>query len=159
MKGYNMATIRQIQHFLVLAKELHFAKSASILGITQATLSSEIKKLENSLGFQLFDRSNKWEISLTAAGENFFAGVTDIPDMLASARQSAAGIAKGEAGVLSIAISDFIYDFFNLGEVCRQMRQHYPQVKLQIHEVLRSPHVAERIRHGKADIGFFTVFV
>lgn len=152
-----MATIRQIQHFLVLAKELHFAKSANILGITQATLSSEIKKLEDSLGFLLFDRSNKWEISLTVAGENFYNSVCDIPDMLNNARQNAAKIARGEAGVLTIAISSFIYDFFNLGDICRKMRNKYPAVKLQIYDVLRSPQVAEKLRHNKADIGFFTI--
>lgn len=152
-----MATIRQIQHFLVLAKELHFAKSANILGITQATLSSEIKKLESSLGFQLFDRSNKWEITLTAAGESFFNSICDIPDMLKNAQKNAAGIARGNAGILSIAISSFIYDYFNLGEVCRIMREKYPAVKLQIYDIMRSPQVAERVRHGKADIGFFTI--
>ena len=38
-----MVTIKQISNFLVLAKTLHIAKAAHELGISQATLSGEIK--------------------------------------------------------------------------------------------------------------------
>lgn len=152
-----MTTIKQLHHFLVLAEKLHFAKAAEELGITQATLSNEIKKLETVLGFQLFDRSNKWEISLTAPGASYLQHVREIPAMLHFARENAREIARGESGILSIAISSFIYDFFNLGEVCRKMRLQYPGVTLKIYDTLRSPLVAECIRQGKADVGFFMV--
>ena len=152
-----MTTIKQLQHFLTLAEKLHFAQAAEDLGITQATLSNEIKKLETSLGFQLFDRSNKWEISLTASGASYLQHVKEIPAMLDFARQNAREIARGESGILTIAICSFIYSFFNLGEVCRKMRLQYPKVKLQIHDVMRSPQVAEKVRKGMVDIGFFTI--
>ena len=152
-----MTTIKQLHHFLVLAEKLHFAQAAEELGITQATLSNEIKKLEKALGFQLFDRSNKWEITLTAPGASYLQHVREIPSMLTFARENAREIARGESGILSIAISSFIYDFFNLGEVCRKMRLQYPGVTLKIYDTLRSPLVAESIRQGKADVGFFMV--
>lgn len=54
-----MVSIRQIKNFLVLAEVLHFAKAAAILNISQATLSCEIKKMEQTLGVKLLDRSDK----------------------------------------------------------------------------------------------------
>ena len=66
MKGYQiMATFKQIRNFLTLAQELHFARAAETLGISQAALSAEIRKLEQDVGCQLFDRSDRWQIRLT----------------------------------------------------------------------------------------------
>ncbi len=152
-----MTTIKQLRHFLVLAEELHFAKAAAILGITQSTLSNEIKKMEESLGFKLFDRSDKWDIALTIPGKNFLRHVKDIPSMLESARQNALEIARGQAGILTIAVSNFAYDLFNIGELCRKMRLAYPGVKLKIYDVQRSPQVVKNIRNGQVDVGFFMV--
>ena len=59
-----MLTLNQLKNFLLLAEILHFAKTAERLGITQAALSRDIKKLENEIACQLFDRSDKWNISL-----------------------------------------------------------------------------------------------
>ncbi|MBQ4329145.1 MAG: LysR family transcriptional regulator [Lentisphaeria bacterium] len=149
-----MNTIKQLRHFLALARELHFARAASQLGISQAALSNEIKKLETSLGFQLFDRSDRWEITLTDAGKSFFNGIKDIPETLDFAKTNAAEIARGKAGTLSIAISYFYYDYFNLGEVCRKMQERYPNVKLRICDMQRSSQIRECLKQGQADVGF-----
>jgi DNA-binding transcriptional LysR family regulator len=50
------------------SNELHFTKSAKKLGITQPTLSHQIKILEQELGFLLFNRIGK-KIELTKVGE------------------------------------------------------------------------------------------
>ncbi|MBR7131316.1 MAG: LysR family transcriptional regulator [Lentisphaeria bacterium] len=152
-----MTTVKQLKHFLVLSEELHFARAAEKLGISQATLSNEIKKMEKHLGFQLFDRSNKWEISMTAAGKSFYQQVGNVPEILDQARQHALEVARGRAGELSVAIASFLYDYFNMGCVCKKMRQQYPDVKQKIYDVLRSSQVAEYVRSGKADAGVMMV--
>jgi DNA-binding transcriptional LysR family regulator len=50
------------------SNELHFTKAAKKLGITQPTLSHQIKILEQELGFLLFNRIGK-KIELTKVGE------------------------------------------------------------------------------------------
>jgi LysR family cyn operon transcriptional activator len=42
--------IRQLEYFSVLCEELHFTKAAEKMGITQPTLSHQIKALEDDLG-------------------------------------------------------------------------------------------------------------
>lgn len=152
-----MATIKQLCNFLVLCRELHFARAAEKLGISQATLSNEIKKMEQDLGFQLFDRSNRWGITLTDAGKSYWFGVKEIPEMLEGARQNAAEIARGHAGILTIGISNFSYDYFDMGELCRKMRERYPDIQLKIYDMQRSPHVVESLRRGQIDVGFFMI--
>ena len=58
---------RDIANFLVLAKELHFRRSAELLYISQPALSRQIKKLESQLGLKLFERHNR-KVELTTVG-------------------------------------------------------------------------------------------
>lgn len=59
---------RLLQYFAILSQELHFTKAAEKLGITQPTLSQQIRLLENSLDTVLFRRMGK-KIELTESGE------------------------------------------------------------------------------------------
>ena len=61
-------TIKQIEYFLRLSKNLSFAKTAKELYTTQPTVTREIKPLENELGVELFFRNNR-VVELTAEGE------------------------------------------------------------------------------------------
>ncbi|MGV3139608.1 LysR family transcriptional regulator [Brevibacillus agri] len=50
---------RQLQYFLMLCNELHFSEAAYKLGISQPTLSQQIRVLEDEVGVPLFDRIEK----------------------------------------------------------------------------------------------------
>lgn len=58
-----------LRTFLEVNKTKHFGKAARSLFVTQSTISSRIKMLEESIGYQLFSR-NRNDIQLTLAGEN-----------------------------------------------------------------------------------------
>ncbi|WP_411719834.1 LysR substrate-binding domain-containing protein [Mycetocola sp.] len=60
-------TLRQIEVFVVVARELHFGNAARKLNVTQATASQEVKRLELTLGLRLLQRSTR-SVSLTPAG-------------------------------------------------------------------------------------------
>ena len=64
--GYQ-TEIRHFRYFLAVAEELHFKKAAEKLFISQPGLSRQIRQMEEQLGYQLFERSNK-RVSLTPAG-------------------------------------------------------------------------------------------
>jgi DNA-binding transcriptional LysR family regulator len=68
LKGTVYIDLRHLKYFLMGSNELHFTKAAEKLGITQPTLSHQIKILEQELGFLLFNRIGK-KIELTKVGE------------------------------------------------------------------------------------------
>ena len=58
--------IRLLKYFLAIVEEGSISKAATVLHITQPTLSRQIKNFEESLNTLLFDRDN--HMALTAAG-------------------------------------------------------------------------------------------
>ena len=149
-----MVTIKQIQSFLVLAKELHFAKSANLLGISQSTLSCEIKKMEDKLGFKLFDRSDKWEIKLTEAGQHYLHLVEKIPSDINFAAEDANRVARGELGILNISAASMVYESVNLARIYKLMMLHYPDIKIRQTEYFSPEIVTDKVLNHRADIGF-----
>ncbi len=64
----NQLELRHWRYFLAVANNLHFRKAADQLYISQPGLSRQIAQMEESLGFQLFERHNR-KVELTAAGK------------------------------------------------------------------------------------------
>ena len=64
-------TLRQLEIFASLANTRSFRRSADSFGISQASVSNQLKTLEAQLGVQLFDRKPGRRPSLTAAGLAF----------------------------------------------------------------------------------------
>ncbi|HRO14076.1 MAG TPA: LysR family transcriptional regulator [Paracoccus sp. (in: a-proteobacteria)] len=60
--------IDRLNMFMVLAREQHFGRAAEALGITQPSLSSAIRALEDQLGVQLVRRGSRYR-GLTPEGE------------------------------------------------------------------------------------------
>jgi LysR family cyn operon transcriptional activator len=60
--------LRLLEYFLTVSEELHFTRAAEKLGISQPTLSQQIKVLEGTLGISLFKRVGK-KVFLTESGE------------------------------------------------------------------------------------------
>jgi DNA-binding transcriptional LysR family regulator len=62
--------IYQIRYFLAVVDAGNFSRAAERVHVTQPTLSTGVKKLEDELGVALFERDNR-VVKLTAAGEQF----------------------------------------------------------------------------------------
>jgi len=149
-----MATTRQIEIFIQLANQLHFGRAAQILNISQAALSKELSSLEQSLNVRLVDRSNKWNIVLTAAGKAYFQQIKNLPHILERAEKSARRANRGETGTINIAVANLIYDYLQLGDFFRLVHEKYPELKLIIRDFQGSPVICNQIVAGEADIGF-----
>lgn len=62
--------LRQIEYFLVVARQQNFTRAARAMGLAQPALSQQMKRLEDDLGVILLDRSTR-PLTLTEAGHAF----------------------------------------------------------------------------------------
>ncbi|MGW1161971.1 LysR family transcriptional regulator [Streptomyces sp. NPDC002519] len=81
--------IHHLRCFLTLADERHFTRAADRLGITQPTLSRQLRRLEDTLGYRLLDRSTRHP-HLTPEGHRLRAELSVLLPQLEAALEPAA---------------------------------------------------------------------
>src|ERR1041384_7803934 len=95
--------LRHLRYFCALAEQLHFTKAAVLLNVAQPALSHQIKQLEDELGTQLVERTNR-RVRLTEAGELFFVRATSILEQIDQTSREVTRVGKGDAGSLVIGV-------------------------------------------------------
>lgn len=140
--------LRLVRYFLVMAEELHFTAAARRLYVSQPALSNQIRRLENQLGVQLFDRSPRG-VTLTAAGDAF----------LPHARNAIAAIRSGVADATAAAGRDEVLridvlesDLATPRAVLARLRKRLPTLRLEVSSRgSRDQH--RRLLNGELDLG------
>ncbi len=143
-------TFKMLKYFYVLAEELHFGRAAEKLFITQPPLSLQIKKLEDILGFQLFER-NKNSVRLTKAGFVAYGETQKILNQLENSFNliSVAGRRQNNhiiLGVISSVLQPWLF------KILDEISEEYPHLSWDIVE--KSPYRQQLdIKVGAIDIG------
>ena len=140
--------LRALQYFVKLADLRHFSKAAEACFVSQPTLSTQIKKLEDELGVQLVERSPK-NIMLTPVGveiaDRARLVLSDIDQLRAVARRSG-NPAEGE---LRLGLFPTLAPYF-LPHVVPSLRRRYPRLRLQLAEE-KSDNILRMLRQGELD--------
>ena len=117
----NQIEYRHLKYFLAVAETLHFRKAAEKLFISQPGLSSQIKQMEDNLGFKLFERLNK-KVYLTVAGAYLKKEIALTLSNLEDVFEYAKLLDQGVEGKI------------NMGYVGSAMQNVVPQLLLNIRE-------------------------
>ena len=80
-------TIRQLELFSVVYEVQNLTRAAEVLYMTQSAVSQNLKKMEEELGVQLFERSNR-QITPSRAGESFYHYVRRILEDYRAAQEA-----------------------------------------------------------------------
>lgn len=83
---YRLPSLNTLRAFEAAARHLSFKTAASELGVTAGAVSQQIKKLEASLGVQLFRRLPHG-LLLTSEGEDYLPSITKVFDDLTLATE------------------------------------------------------------------------
>jgi DNA-binding transcriptional LysR family regulator len=131
--------IDHIECFIFVALTGSFSKAATLLYLSQPTVSLRIKSLETNLNYKLFQRTGN-TISLTEEGEIFLPYAKKMLQSLQDGQQAIQRIHGYLEGELSIS-SVFGAALYLLPKLVEQFQQIYPKVKLTIftghsHQVL-----------------------
>ncbi len=151
----NNITLKQLRAFVTVAVECSFTLAAGKLHVTQSTLTSAIKTLEDELGTPLFDRSTR-SVMLTHQGALFLPAarrlLRDLNDSLDDLRMMTAR----ERGSVSVCgAGSFIR--YVLSPALAMMAADYPHIHVRLSEgTTRS--VTPMVLSGEADFGVITLF-
>lgn len=142
--------IRHLRYFCVLAEQLHFTKAALLLNVAQPALSHQIRQLEEELGTQLVERSNR-RVRLTAAGEVFRDRAARILEQVDQAARETARVGQGDSGSLVVGVVSTAVCSV-LPELLRGFRREAPNISIDIREMEPAEQV-EALRRESIDIG------
>ncbi|MGI6731098.1 MAG: LysR family transcriptional regulator [Anaerovoracaceae bacterium] len=96
-----MLDLRQLSYFVSVAEKKSFTKAAADHYIAQASISQQIRSLENQLGVKLLDRNNR-SVELTPAGQVLLVKAKRLLSETKEIAESAQRAAKGFEGTLRI---------------------------------------------------------
>ena len=140
--------LRDLKYLVALADLRHFGKAADACFVSQPTLSTQIRKLEEELGVTLVERAPR-KVMLTAAGQDVVQRarriIADVDEMKEAARRSK----DPEAGSLRLGVFPTLGPYL-LPHVVPQLRKRFPQLELLLVEE-KSDVLIQRLREGKLD--------
>ena len=142
--------LRQLRYFIAVAEEGSFSRAAGRLHVSQPPLSTQIKSLEDELGAQLLERSNRG-VSLTPAGMVFFEETRAVLARLEHAKKETLRANRSDIGMLSIGFVS-IADYGILPPALKTFRSNYPLVEVQLHELTTDAQIRE-LRAARLDLG------
>lgn len=139
-----------LKTFLEVNRTRHFGKASENLFVTQSTVSSRIKLLEEAVGTALFTRTRN-DIQLTAAGQRLIKHAESMLTIWNQARQQIA-IDDGDKVPLTIAGMPSLWDIA-LQNWLHKIYAKYPQLALTT-ETISNEAANRRLMDGTLDIAF-----
>lgn len=122
----------EMKYVYAVYQHRSFSKAAKQLFVTQPTLSAMIRKVEESIGCPIFDRSTV-PITVTKEGEFYIHSIEQIIAIQKSMTDYFQDIADLKSGVLSIGGSSYFCSYF-LGEIIGQFKRRYPGIQINLQE-------------------------
>ena len=140
--------LRDLHYLIALAELRHFGKAAEACFVSQPTLSTQIRKLEEELGVVLVERAPR-KLMLTAAGQDVVLRARRIVAEVEQMKESARRSRDPEAGSLRLGVFPTLGPYL-LPHVVPQLRERFPQLELLLIEE-KSDVLLARLREGKLD--------
>ncbi len=142
-------TLTELKYVVAVARERHFGRAAAACFVTQPTLSVGVRKLEEELGIQLFERQHG-EVVVTPAGETI---VEQARRVLEEARRIEALAEQNRdqlSGPLRIG-AIFTAGPYLIPQFIHKLKRRAPQMPLIVEENYTAK-LADRLRDGDVDV-------
>lgn len=145
-----MPTLSQLEYIVAVDKHRHFGKAAEECHVTQPTLSMQIQKVEEEIGYPLFDRLKK-PIVPTSKGQRFISQAKVLlfehhKLMDLSRQQSSETSGELRLGVIP-TIAPYLLPLF-----IEAFSKQYPKIQLYVDE-LKTETIIKMLKEDQIDAG------
>ncbi len=140
--------VRALQYFVKLADLKHFSKAAEACFVSQPTLSTQIRKLEEELGVQLVERAPR-KVMLTPVGVEIAERARGVLNEIEQIRAVARRNTNPADGTLRLGIFPTLAPYL-LPHVIPSIRKSFPKLKLQLSEE-KTDDILNLLHRGELD--------
>lgn len=140
--------LRDLRYLVTLAELLHFGRAADACHVSQPTLSTQIRKLEEELGVALVERAPR-HVMLTAAGQDIATRARRVLAEVEQMRETARRTSDPEAGSVRLGVFPTLGPYL-LPHVVPRIRARFPRLELLLVEE-KTEVVLHMLRDGKLD--------
>ncbi len=148
MAYYTHMNLRDLRYLVAVAEHRHFGRAAEACFVSQPTLSTQLKKLEEFLGVTLVERNNR-QVMLTPVGESI---VSQAQRVLREANQLV-GIAEAHrdpyGGDFRLGVIPTIAPYL-LPKILTPLRKAFPDLRMQLTESQTSV-LTQMLKGGELD--------
>ena len=142
-------TLTELRYIVTLAQQQHFGQAAKLCHVSQPTLSIAVKKLEQELGIDLFERS-KNNVRTTPIGEQVIAQAQRVLEESASIKDIASAGRDQLKSPLHVGaiftIGPYLFPHF-----IPALQKAVPQMPLVVEEGFTGT-LRQRLRKGELDV-------
>jgi LysR family hydrogen peroxide-inducible transcriptional activator len=142
-------TLTELRYIVAVARERHFGHAAQACHVSQPTLSVAIKKLEEELGVQLFERG-PGEVAVTPVGQRVIEQAQRVLEEAARVKEIAQAAHDPLAGPLRLGAIYTIGPYL-LPKLVPVLRRKAPTMQLLIEENY-THRLAEMLKQGEVDV-------
>lgn len=136
--------IDKLELLLALARERHFGRAAETSGVTQPTLSSTVKSLEDQFGVMIVERGSRFR-GFTPEGERILEWARRLVSDSKTMRQEIEAMKHGLTGHLRVGVIPTALPF--LPGVSIPLIEKFPEVHLTVRSM-----TSDAILDGLADL-------
>lgn len=127
-----MPSLRQLEYLIELSRERHFRRAAQKLGVSQPTLSMQLRALEERLGLDLIER-NRNQTLITPSGQK----VVEIGTRMLRAREEIYDLAKAAStplgGIIRLGVPHTVGPHL-LPLILPELHRNHPDLTLHLRE-------------------------
>ncbi|MGL6465754.1 LysR substrate-binding domain-containing protein [Aeromonas hydrophila] len=142
--------LRDLKAFVTLGEVLHFGQAAVRQHVTQSALSKQIRRLEEELGGELFER-NASSTRLTVLGRALYQDASALVAASEQLGRTARDVLAGNSGTLRLGFG--VATKILVPAAIARFRTERPQVTIELND-LSTHHQLLALSEGKLDLGF-----
>jgi len=139
---------------VALADTGHFGEAAARCHVSQPTLSAQIKKLEEYLGVELFERQPR-KVVVTEVGRSIVERARSVVREADDLREVARASRDPLTGKLKVGLIPTIAPYL-LPRVAARLRRQLPDLQLMLYEYQTAP-LLDRLRAGDLDLAILAL--
>jgi LysR family hydrogen peroxide-inducible transcriptional activator len=147
-------TLQELRYLVALADTGHFGQAAEACFVSQSTLSTGLKKLEDFLGVIVFDRSLR-RVAPTPIGHEIVESARRIIEEAARIRELASYAKDPMERTLHLGVIPTLGPYY-LPHVITRVHAAYPKLRLLLREEM-TPHMLDHLAEGKLDAGLLAL--